>query len=62
MVRPSGSPNSDVVVLLDDDDQTTLPVVAVIHVDWQGSDARITQARIVAFSIGNAQQVLAVAQ
>ena len=61
-VDPSSGPQTDVVLLLDDDDDTTLPAIAVTRIDWQGSQARITELRTVPFSIANENQILAVAQ
>ena len=61
-VDPSSGPQTNVVLLLDDDDNTTLPFIAVTSIDYQGSTAKIIELRSLPFSITNENRILSVAQ
>jgi hypothetical protein len=53
---------TNVAVLLDDDNTATPPVIAVAHMDFDGSIGSITSIEAVPFSITSEGQVVAAAQ
>ena len=60
-VDDSGT-HTNVAVLLDDDDTATPPVVAVVHIESEGTTASIASTEVVPFSITTEGQVVAAAQ